>query len=879
MSALRRFVLRLWNVFRSGRAEQQLDREMAAHLAMLEEDLERRGLTREQAANAARRAVGVDRVKDLQRDARSFIWLDDAKGDLLYAARMLARTPGFTFLALLTLALGIGSVTVIYSVIHDVLLDPLPYPGSERFVNVHVQDRDTGRLRNTLPAAEFLDFQQQSQVFDDVVGTRGESMLLTTPERAEVLRVVRVTPNFFDVMGLSPQLGRAAGPADVAADAPPVAVLRHRAWVSYFGSDPRVVGTTIRLNGEPRTIVGVMPPRFTWHAADLYIPGAIDRNASDARTAPRNFQARLKPGLTLQEAEAQINVIAARRARTHPEEYPENFHVRVVNVIDEVVGDFRSVLYTALAAVALLMLIACCNVANMLLARATAREREMTVRAALGAGRGRIVRQLLVESLLLSLFGAAAGCLLAYGGIKALVRFLPQGPLPGEVEFGLDGQALVFSLGIAVLSALLFGIAPALYGARRDLVQGLKSDGKGVAGGRGTLRNGLVAAEIAISLVLLLGAGLLMRSFISLVRVDLGFDPRNILVASVAFAPGAYDTPADRHRFYEQALQRIASLPGVEAAAATTSIPPFRGGDTSEVGIPGVAGDKLGTALVQFCSGGYFRTVGVRLLRGRELPGLAAGEEPRTAVVSRALVASYFGAEDPIGKHIGLTVRSAGPDPPAQRLFEIVGVVDDVKNDGIRRPTAPQVYLPGPTTVGSPTILVRTSANPLASLKAIRSELARVDRGVALRQPDTLEDLVRRFAYAQPRFGLIVLGVFAVTGTLLVAIGVFSVMAYTVSRRTREIALRMALGAGRRQVLGVVLRLGGQLLAVGIGVGMLASLATSRLIANQLWNTSPHDPLTLAGAIGVIAVVALAACYLPALRAIRVDPMAALRHD
>ena len=325
MSALRRFVLRLWNVFRPGRAEQQLDREMAAHLALLEEDLQRRGLTREQAANAARRAVGVDRVKDLQRDARSFIWLDDARGDLLYAARMLARTPGFTCLALLTLALGIGSVTVIYSVIHDVLLDPLPYPGSDRFVNVQVQDRDTGRVRNTLPAAEFLDFQQQSQVFDDVVGTRGESMLLTTPERAEVLRVVRVTPNFFDVMGLSPLLGRAAGPADATPDAPPVAVLRHRAWVSYFGSNPGVVGTTIRLNGEPRTIVGVMPPRFTWHAADLYIPGAIDRNASDARTAPRNFQARLKPGLTLQEAEAQINVIAARRARTHPEEYPRIF--------------------------------------------------------------------------------------------------------------------------------------------------------------------------------------------------------------------------------------------------------------------------------------------------------------------------------------------------------------------------------------------------------------------------------------------------------------------------------------------------------------------------------------------------------------------------
>ncbi|MGH2583318.1 MAG: ABC transporter permease, partial [Dehalococcoidia bacterium] len=389
--------------------------------------------------------------------------------------------------------------------------------------------------------------------------------VLTTPERNELLRVVRVTPNFFDVMGLSPLTGRAIGPADAEPDALPVAVLRHRAWVSHFGADPRVVGRTIRLDGILRTIVGVMPPRFTWHGADVWIPGPIHRRAPDAQTAPRNFQARLKPGVSLQEAEAQLNVIAQRRARALPDEYPEHFQIDVVNVIESVVGDFRGVLYTALAAVALLLLIACCNVANMLLARATAREREMTVRAALGAGRGRIVRQVLVESLLLALFGAVGGCLLAYVGIKVLVPLLPQGPLPGEVQFGLDRPALLFSLSVAVLSALLFGAAPALYSARRNLVEGLKGESRGVAGGRGRLRNTLVAAEIALSLVLLVAAGLLMRSFISLVRVDLGFDRTNLLVFFVTFPPGEEATPVERYRFYQEALQRVASLPGVAA--------------------------------------------------------------------------------------------------------------------------------------------------------------------------------------------------------------------------------------------------------------------------------------------------------------------------
>jgi len=819
-------------------------------------------------------------MKALNRETRPFAWLEDARRDVQYAVRTLARAPGFTSAAVLTLALGIGAVTVIYSVIHNVLLDPLPYRDSGRLVNVLVHDGQGRLSRMSFPGPEFLDFSEHSDVFEDVVGTAGQGMMYSTPDSVETVRGVWVTPNFFDFMGLSPVIGRTPVPEDAKPGAPPVAVLRHRLWVSQFAADPGVVGRTMLLNGEPRTIIGVMPPRFTWHAADVWLPKPIDSAASDPRVPSRNFQARLKPGVTLREAETQLNVIAGRRAREHPADYPENFQIRVVNVIAFTVGEFSRVLYTTLAAVALLLLIACCNVANMLLARATTREREMTVRAALGAGRARIVRQLLVESVLLALGGAAAGCLLAYAGIDALVSVLPQGPLPGEIAIKLNGPVLVFSLGAAVVSALVFGIAPALYGARRDLVDGLKSAGKGVAGGRSRLRHTLVVAEIALSLVLLLGAGLLMRTFISLTRVDLGFNPERVLVVPVAFAPGQMATPAEKHGFYQRALQRIASLPGIEAASATTGLPPFGGGYTGELEAPGRPRGDLRIANVQLCTEDYFRTLGIRLVRGRGLPAATVGAAPRVAVVNETIAAEFYPNEDPIGKPIRLTWERRESDPALHGLFEIVGVVPDVKNQGIQTAAAPHVYLSGATTGrANPIILVRTNAGAGNPLNAIRGEIAIVDRRVALRQPATLEAMLQRSVYAQPRFSLIVLGIFAATGTLLVALGVFSVMAYTVTRQTREIAVRMALGAGRGQVMGVVFRSGAQLLALGVAAGVLGNFATSRLIANQLWNTSPQDPLTLAAAVSVVALVTLAACYIPARRAMRVEPMTALRQE
>src|SRR6266542_374641 len=872
---------RVLNVFRVSRLDRALDDEIQFHIDSRTDELIAAGMTRERAAATARRQFGNPlRVREASRDIKLLPPLDDVRRDVQYAWRTLRRNPGFSFVAVLTLAVGIGSVTVIYSVLYNVLLDPLPYRDSHRLVNVLLQDTQTSRSRGTFSPSEFLDFAAHTSVFDGVIGTLGDTVMYAAGERVEPLRGVWVTPNFFEFMGLSPFVGRTFTARDATAEAQAVVVLRHRAWMRYFNSDPNVIGRTILLNGEPRTVIGVMPPRFTWHAADLWLPKPVTPGPADAQNPVRNFQARLKPGISTREAEAQVNLIAARRAREHPGDYPERFRMQVVNVIEFTVGGFSKTLYMLTAAVGLLLLVACSNVANMLLARATAREREMTIRAALGAGRWRIVRQLLIESVLLAVAGAAAGSALAYVAVGRLVPLLPQNPLPGEVVIGLNRPVLLVSLATAILSALVFGIAPALYSARRDLVEALKSGGKGIAGGGGRLRNALVAAEIALSLVLLLGAGLLMRTFVSLIHVNFGFDPHNILIIQPAFAPGQYANPVEKHRFYDEALQRIASVRGVVAAAATTSIPPFPGGFSSEMSVPGQSWAEPRVAAVQLCTPDYFRAVGIRVLRGSGLPALAPGDERKLAVVSQRTAREYFPTEDPLGRYIRLTSRGTESNPLVHGNFLIVGVVDEVKNKGEQAAPGLHVYLPGAArAAGNPFILVRTQVDPAMVSNDIRAALAVVDRNVALRDPRTLEWALEQSVYSQPRFTLAVLGLFAATATVLVAIGVFSVMAYTVSRQTREIAVRVALGARAANVMALVFLSGARLLAVGVAIGVACSFATNRLISRQLLGTSGQDPWTTAGAVLLISLVSLAACYLPARRALRVDPITVLRQE
>ena len=549
---------------------------------------------------------------------------------------------------------------------------------------------------------------------------------------------------------------------------------------------------------------------------------------------------------------------------------------------DSVVGRFKTVLYTLLAAVGLLLLIACANVANMLLARASAREKEMAIRASLGASRWRLIRQLLLESFLLALGGAAAGCLVAYGGIKALVAAIPGNTIPDEAIIGLNVPVLLFSLSVAVFTALLFGLAPALHLVKPDIVEPLKDSGKGVSGGfrHGKLRTTLVVVEVALSLVLLVGAGLLMRSFVALQQVELGLNPDNILVARLPLPKEQYKTAAAKQHFFRELLQRLYALPGVVAATETSTLPPY-GGIPSEVDIPGKTHSDKWNAIFQLCSEGYFPTVGIRMLRGRSLSETDVNDARKVAVVNQTLVKKYFGREDPIGRQIKLTMLETVPEPPVKNpLFEIIGVVADVKNQGIQEPPTPEVWVPYTVTGAFERgILVRTSRDPLPMLNSVRREIWAVDRNVALTLTGTLKDFLKSFSYAEPRFSLILLGVFAGVGLVLVAIGIYSVIAYTVSRQTHEIGIRMALGAGHADVLRMVMRMGLRLIGLGTVAGLAASFGVTRLLASQLWGISPHDPVTLCSVVAVVAISGLAACYFPARRATRVDPMVALRYE
>ncbi len=864
--------------FRRGWWDEERARELEAHLEIETDENIARGMSPAAARMAARRKLGdPGRVREEIYVMNSLPVLDTLWQDVRYGARQFARSPGFAAVAILTLAVGIGGVTIIYSVVRNILLDPFPYAKSDRMVDVVVRDTASGRFRGGLSGSEFLDFQEQSAVFEDVIGTvSARPMTLWVNGGTELVGVAGVTPNTFAFLGVPALLGRGLLEADGRPNAPPVAVLSHRAWVAHFGSAPGVVGRTVSLDRQARTIVGVMPPRFTWHVADFWVPTPLRRGGDQAPGGGHWFQAHLKRGVSTEQAEAELNVIAARRARQHPDEYPKQFRIAVITVIDWVVGRFRGVLYTLFAAVALLLLIACCNVANMLLARAGARERELTVRAALGASRRRLVRQMLVESLLLALAGGVAGCAVAYWGLAGVAHFLPQQNVPYEVVLRMDGHALLFSLLTACATAVLFGLLPAWHGARRNLVRGLKEASKGTttAAGRGWVRNGLVVVEVALSMVLLLGAGFLMRSFVTLVQADRGFEPSNIVLAGVHFPEGSHPTPDDRSRYYDEATRRIRLLPGlVEAGRASGAL----GGRDSEIEPLGEARSAPRPGQFTLCTEGYLRVFGLAPLRGRLLTAADVAAARRVAVVDERLVAEHFPGKDPIGRHIRIPGVAALADAPADATFEIVGVVRSIR---IFREAAPsQAYLP--SSIASPErmwLAARISGDSATMLGGLRRTLRALDPNVAVTAAFELGGEIQE-SHAQQRFVVLILGAFAVLGLLLVAVGVYGVMAYAVSLRTPELAVRMALGADRPQLLRTVLGSGSRVLTAGVVVGALASLGTNRLLADMAWSTGPYDPVTMALAAAVSLGVGLAACLVPALRAARVDPMVTLRQE
>jgi predicted permease len=807
--------------------------------------------------------------------------------DVRYGFRGFIRQPGFTLIAVLTLALGIGSAAAIFSVIQNVLLDPAPYADVDRIAYVQIRDASRndrgGGGRQAFQTAEFLDYQEQSQVFEDVIGGGFEDALLTTNDGTLQFSAGLVTPNTFRFLGVPPQLGRGIVDSDVESGTAPVFVMSQKMWVSQYSKDPGVVGRTFVINGVPTTCVGVMPPRFTKQAADLWKPLKLDRADPAQQRRYVVFQGKLKPGISFERATAEMDIVARRIAKLYPDNYPEKFTVHVVSWLDGLVRQFRTTLYTLFAAVCVLLLIACTNVANMLLARAAAREKEMAIRTSLGGARWLLIRQLLIESLLLALGGAVIGCALAYASIQGVRGLMPQGLFPNEADIRLNLPVLVFSLGVAVFTAVVFGLVPALQTVKKNMADPLKDSGRGIVGGfrRGKLRSTLVICEVALSLVLLAGAGLLIRNFVSLQSIDLGLDPNNILVARLPLPREQYKTAAAKQQFFEALLPRLHSLPGVIAATETSTLPPY-GGIGTDIDIPGKTHTERWEAIYQLCSDGYFRTLGLKVVRGRTLTPIEVSTARRVAVINQTFVNKYFPGENPIGRQIVLKMmqKLAEGEAIENPTFEVVGVISDAKNRGIIEPPSPEAFIPYTVTGAFERgILVRTQGDPEALLAAVRREIWTVDRGVAITLTGTLNSYLRQFSYSEPRFSLVLLSIFASVGLILVAVGVYSVIAYTVARQTREIGIRMALGAGRRDVLRMVSIMGLRLIAIGAAVGLLASFGATRLIATQLTGVSPHDPLTLAGVVVLMTLVGIAACYFPAQKASRVDPLVALRTE
>ena len=812
--------------------------------------------------------------------------MDTLRQDVRYAARTLWKSRGFALVAIVTLALGIGASTAIFSVMDNVLMEPFPYVDAQRFMTVLIHDtesnEDGGRGGYTGP--EFLDISEQNHVFDRVIANDQQDVLYRSGEGTELFKGSMVTPGTFEFMGMPPLIGRAMGPADYEPGAPPVFVMRYKAWVTKFSADPSILGKTFVLNDTPRTLIGIMPPRFGFGDSDVWIPMKPEHAASTNQNGfPQRWflMGHLKPGVTEKQAQVDLDIVAHQIATKYPKEYPKHFVVQIQSLTDLVVGQFRTTLYIMLAAVGLLLLIGCGNVANLLLARATGREKEFAIRAVLGAGRTRLIRQLLVESLILALGGAALGTLIAWGGLKSLVALIPADIVPAEAVIRLNTPVLIFTLCVAVLTALVFGLVPALQAARRDLNDPLRDSGKGTSGGgrNGRLRNAVVVLEVALSLTLMVGAGLLMRSFLALRDVKLGLQPDHVLVVRLPLPTDRYKTADQLISFYKPLLQRIKALPGVVDVMETSSLPPY-GGGRSDVEVIGKPHDEKWQTSFQLSSESVFSVLKIPFLNGRTFTEAEVDGKRKLAVINETFANRYMKGENPIGQRIHIATLETFPEPVKDAWFEVIGVVADSKNQGLQDPVFPEAWVPYTMTgSGGRGILVRTAQDPMAMLKSVEQEVWATDRGVALTFTGSLESFINSFSYAGPRFGFLLMSIFGVIGLILVTVGVYSVLAYTAAQRTHEIGIRMALGAESSDVLKLVVSMGLRLVGLGAAIGVVASLLLASAIKSQLWGVSAHDPMTVLAVTGVLLVTGVVACWIPARRAARVDPLVALRYE
>lgn len=810
--------------------------------------------------------------------------------DFRYALRSLARDRSFTLLAILALGLGIGSATVIFSAVYGVILNTFPFRDPDQVTSFGIQDlKNPGNYRREgMSIPEFLDYRALNHVFQDISGEYGgfdsTPVRYTTKDETYQFGADYMSANSFAFFGVQPVAGRLATADDTKPGANPVFMMSYKLWEQQFNNDPNIVGTNFMLNGISRTLVGIMPPRFRWGWSEIWIPFPIDRSqvASDPELSQRGVWCvgRLKPGVSLKQAEADLDVVAHQLAKVYPKDYPEQFTVTATRLTDRVTGGFKTLMYPLMAAVMMLLLIACSNVANLLLARATVRESEIAIRTSLGASRGRLILQFLVETSVLAAAGCVAGCLLAYAGIRAIVPIIPYNAFPQEAVINLNSKVLLFSLAMAAVTTLLCGLAPALHSISRNLRSRLTGAAKGVQtdfrGGK--LRASLVICEVALSMILLVGAGLMMRTFFGLTHVELGFAPEQVLTARVFLPTSAYKQPDQKKHFYEQLLERMRSVPGVSSVSESIVLPPYSG--ESELTIPGKTHAEKWNSQIDLVSDGYFQTLSLRLLHGRLMTTDDVVSQRGFVVINQLFAKKFFANENPIGQQVKFNILDDVPDAPHDSYFEIIGVVSNARNRGLQNDPGPEGYLPITITGdGERFLLIKPALGSAVLWPAIRHAVWELDSNVALTDVGSLEGSLQRDSFAFPQFELTTMAAFAGIGLLLVVIGVFSVMAYTVSLRTHEIGVRMALGAARGDVLRIVLRKGFALIATGVVLGILASFALTRYLANQVWGISVHDPWTYAAVTACVALVGLASCLAPARRAAKVDPMVALRYE
>jgi predicted permease len=812
--------------------------------------------------------------------------MDALLHDLRYALRSFRKSPGFTLVAICTLALGIGATTAIFSVVNGVLLRPLPYANPTSLVMLW--NRWQGWPATWLSQPEYWDFSEQTHSFDGIAAFTNGTENLTGDGNPERVRAGLVTANAFPLLGVQPALGRVF----VAEEDRPgsgVAVISDGLWRRRFGADPAIVGRSILLNDSSVTVLGVMPPGFqlpldfTGQPMDLWRPLALNRDS--AAVAGRgnhglNAFARLKPGVTVAAANADVGVIATRMTELYPQEEPTGFGSFIVSVSQQVMGDVRPALLLLLGATGFVLLVACANVANLLLARSEVRQREVAVRTALGAGRGRLVRQMLTESVVLALAGGALGLLLADWGLHALLASAPTG-IPRLGEVGMDGRVLAFALIASIGTGILFGLAPALHLAVRDLHLVLKSSGRGstAGGARRRVRHALVVSEIAVAFVLVIGGALLIQSFVRLRAVDAGFNPANVLTMQISLSPSRYVSSDRVHAFYRTLIDRTRALPGVQSAGAIRALP--MDGVIGDWGFT-VEGSPLspGTHMAgdwQVVSPGYFRTMQVPLEHGRLFTDADGADAPGAILMNEALARRAF----PDGDAIGRRVRMGGE----RDWRTVVGIVGNVRQRGLDADIRPELYLPHAqfpkgerSALRDMYLVIRTAHDPAAITSAVRREVHALDPTVPIASVRTMDTVVGSWA-AERRLSMSVLTILAAVALALAAVGTYGVMSYAVAQRTQEIGLRVALGAQPGDVVRLVVRQGAGLALAGVGIGLVAAFALTRFMHNMLYQVGATDPATFAGIAVLLAGTALVATYIPARRATRVNPVIAMRAD